>query len=346
MSNETVESTDVALKVENLKIRFGDESKGLAIDGVSFEVRRGKTLAIVGESGCGKSVTAYSILRLLQAPGKIVSGNIHLASESLGDIDIAEIEDGDERLFQLRGGVIGMIFQEPMTALSPVHRVGEQIAEALLLHQTIDEETAKSRVLSILRKVGMTHPESRYDQYPHELSGGLRQRIVIAMALITRPELVIADEPTTALDATVQMQILRLIKQMQEEIACSVLLITHDFGVVAQVADDVAVMYLGRIVESGPVEQIFDTPLHPYTKGLLKSLPINAVDGRMNAIPGSVPQLTDRDECCPFRSRCVHAKTGICDQATSSVLREVYRTHKVACIRAEELLQERTGNER
>lgn len=262
------------LEVEDLHTHFiTPEGTVPAVNGVSFNIARGRTLALVGESGSGKSVTSYSILRLIQPPGKIVSGRILLRSVRAGDIDLAKLDDRSPALFKVRGGLVSMIFQEPMTALSPVHTVGNQIAEAILLHQHVSTKEARLRSIEMLAKVGIPNPDHRFDQYPHELSGGMRQRVVIAMALVCRPELLIADEPTTALDVTIQAQVLGLIRGLQREIGCSVLLITHDFGVVAQVADDVAVMYRGKIVERGPVRTVLKNPQHPYTRALLDALP-------------------------------------------------------------------------
>ena len=231
------------------------------MEGVSFSLGRGRTLALVGESGSGKSVTAYSILRLIQPPGRITGGKILFRSARAGEIDLAALGEKSEALFKVRGGLISMIFQEPMTALSPVHSVGSQIAEAILLHQQVDKAEARRRTV----------------ESPHELSGGMRQRVVIAMALVCRPELLIADEPTTALDVTIQAQILGLIKTLQRSLGCSVLLITHDFGVVAQMADDVAVMHHGKIVEHGSVRSVLKNPQHAYTKALLDALPSRRV---------------------------------------------------------------------
>jgi oligopeptide/dipeptide ABC transporter ATP-binding protein len=234
-----------------------------------------------------------------------------------------------------------MIFQEPMTALSPVHTVGDQIAEAILLHQESTPAAARQRAIDMLRKVGVSAPERRVDQYPHEMSGGMRQRVVIAMALVCNPELLIADEPTTALDVTLQAQILGLIKSLQAEIGCSVLLITHDLGVVAQTADEVAVMYLGRIVESGPVRRILKSPAHPYTQGLLRSLPSLNSGGRLASIPGTVPSLSAIPRGCPFHPRCEHAAVGRCDAGAPPPLEEHGPGHRVACVRADELAVEK-----
>jgi len=262
------------LEVEDLRTHFyTEEGVVAAVDGVSFTVGRGRTLALVGESGSGKSVTSHSILRLIQPPGKIVGGKILLHSTRLGDIDLAQLDERSPMLYRVRGGAVSMIFQEPMTALSPVHTVGSQICEAILLHQPVKAAAARVIAIDMLDKVGLPDPSHRFQQYPHELSGGMRQRVVVAMALVCRPELLIADEPTTALDVTVQAQVLGLIRSLQREIGCSVLLITHDFGVVAQMADEVAVMNHGRLVEQGPVRSILKNPQHAYTRSLLDAVP-------------------------------------------------------------------------
>jgi peptide/nickel transport system ATP-binding protein len=262
------------LEVKNLRVSFFTRGAVVgAVQNVSFSIQRGRTLALVGESGSGKSVTAYSLLRLLQPPGRIMGGNIILRSQRAGEIDIAHLDEKSGLLFTVRGGLMSMIFQEPMTALSPVHTIGSQIDEAILVHQDVSSAAARRLTLEMLHKVGIANAGQRYTQYPHELSGGMRQRAVIAMALVCRPELLIADEPTTALDVTIQAQILGLIKTLQREIGCSVLLITHDFGVVAQMADDVAVMRHGEIIERGDVRAVLKTPQHAYTRALLDALP-------------------------------------------------------------------------
>ena len=262
------------LDVRNLRVSFftPDGVVG-AVQNVSFAIGRGRTLALVGESGSGKSVTAYSLLRLVQPPGRMIDGSIVLRSQRAGEIDIAHLDEKSGLLFRVRGGIVSMIFQEPMTALSPVHTIGSQIDEAILVHQDVSPAAARRQTLEMLHKVGIANAAQRYAQYPHELSGGMRQRAVIAMALVGRPELLIADEPTTALDVTIQAQILGLIKTLQREIGCSVLLITHDFGVVAQMADDVAVMRHGEIVERGTVRAVLKNPQHAYTRTLLDALP-------------------------------------------------------------------------
>jgi len=262
------------LEVENLEVSFFTPDGVVpAVQGVTFSIARGRTLALVGESGAGKSVTSYSILRLIQPPGRIVGGRMLLRSAREGDIDIAQLGEESAMLYKVRGGLVSMIFQEPMTALSPVHTVGSQIDEAILIHQQLTVRQARGLTIEMLKKVGIANAEQCYDQYPHELSGGMRQRVVIAMALVCKPELLIADEPTTALDVTIQAQILGLIKTLQRELGCSVLLITHDFGVVAQMADNVAVMYQGEIVERGDVRAVLKNPQHAYTRALLDALP-------------------------------------------------------------------------
>jgi len=273
------------LEVQNLRVSFStaDGEVG-AVQGISFAIERGRTLALVGESGSGKSVTALSLLRLIQPPGRIVSGRMLLRSRRAGDIDIAHLDEKSGLLFKVRGGLMSLIFQEPMTALSPVHTIGSQVDEAILLHQDVSRAAAKRQTLEMLHKVGISDPDTRYDQYPHQLSGGLRQRMVIAMALVCRPEVLIADEPTTAVDVTTQAQILGLIRSLQAEIGCSVLLITHDFGVVAQMADHVAVMHRGEIVERGTVRAVLKSPQHPCTRALLDALPSRRHAARMNAI--------------------------------------------------------------
>lgn len=271
---QTKSAEDAVLVVDNLRTEFAtDDGVVTAVNGVSFAVGRGRTLALVGESGSGKSVTGYSILRLIQPPGRIAGGRILLRSARMGEVDITALSERDPLLYKLRGGLVSMIFQEPMTALSPVHTVGAQICEAIMLHHDCNASSAREQAVAMLDKVGIPEPMRRFDNYPHELSGGMRQRVVIAMALVCRPELLIADEPTTALDVTIQAQVLGLIRSLQREIGCSVLMVTHDFGVVAQMADDVIVMKHGLIVERGPVRSVLKKPQHAYTRALLDALP-------------------------------------------------------------------------
>jgi len=262
------------LSVRNLRVTFRtQDSITYAVRGNSFDVPAGKTVAIVGESGSGKSVTSYSILRLIQKPGTIDSGEILFRSKTGEEVDIVKLHEKSEQLFQIRGGQIGMIFQEPMTALSPVHSIGNQVSEALRLHRNMDKREAWAAATEMLTMVGIPNPEERMKQFPFEFSGGMRQRVVIAMALVCRPELLIADEPTTALDVTVQAQVLKLIDDLRTELGTSVIFITHDLGVVAQVADEVVVMNQGLIVETAPVRTLYKNPVHPYTRRLLASMP-------------------------------------------------------------------------
>ncbi|MFZ4763410.1 MAG: ABC transporter ATP-binding protein [Roseimicrobium sp.] len=291
---------DSILEVNDLATAFDTDAGQLtAVDGVSFSVPRGKTLGIVGESGCGKSVTAFSITRLLPKPhGKILGGSIRFENRELTTLPLEEMR-------KLRGREISMIFQEPMTALNPVHTVGRQIAEAILLHEACAKKDVLERSVEILHKVRIPSPEIRLGEYPHQLSGGMRQRVMIAMALIHKPKLLIADEPTTALDVTVQAQILELISALQKEMGMSVILITHDLGVIAEVCDEVVVMYAGRVVERAPVYELFATPRHAYTRGLLQSIPRldSTPKTRLKAIGGSVPSIENLAPGCRFAER-------------------------------------------
>jgi len=266
-------NADNILSVSDLRVVFETlHGPTEAVRGVSFDIPRGKTVALVGESGSGKSVTSYSILRLIQKPGKIVNGKMMFRPANGLAVDLAQLNDRSEMLYKIRGGKISMIFQEPMTALSPVHTIGNQITEAILLHRNVGKRDADDLAADMLARVGITDVRRRLKQYPFEFSGGMRQRVVIAMALVCNPELLIADEPTTALDVTVQAQILRLIDDLRQQMRTSALFITHDLGVVAQVADEVAVMQRGRIVERAPVRELFAAPLHPYTQELLAAV--------------------------------------------------------------------------
>jgi len=288
------------LEVSNLRTAF-DTEKGqlVAVDGVSFSVESGKTLGVVGESGCGKSVTAMSIVQLLPQPaGSIIGGGIKFDGEELVGVS-------EDRLHKLRGNEISVIFQEPMTALNPVHRIGRQICEALLVHKDISKREALTRAVDLLEKVGIPAPEKRVMEYPHQLSGGMRQRVVIAIALACQPKLLIADEPTTALDVTVQAQILDLLEDLQEEFGMSTIMITHNLGVIAESCDDVIVMYAGRVVERASVTELFANPQHAYTKGLLKSIPRldNTPKSKLHTIPGQVASIYDFVDGCRFCQR-------------------------------------------
>ena len=303
------------LDVQDLRVSFGEGARARpALDGVSFSVRSGKTLAIVGESGCGKSLTALSIMRLLPTPpARLVAGRILFSPGNAPARDIAGLDQRSMR--RLRGKEIGMIFQEPMTALDPVYPVGDQIGEVLTEHEGLSRKEALARAVELLRLVGVPSPEERAKQYPHEFSGGMRQRVVIAIALACRPALIIADEPTTALDVTVQAQVLRLMKDIQAQFGSAILFITHDMGVVGQMADDVIVMYLGRVVEEGPAQTVLSRPAHPYTQGLIASIPTLDMprDRVLQPISGVVPQIGSITAGCRFRTRCPHAME-ICRQ--------------------------------
>jgi oligopeptide/dipeptide ABC transporter ATP-binding protein len=297
-SDPSTSPRDRLLTVANLTTVF-DTAKGAvsAVDDVSFEIRAGETLGLVGESGSGKSVTALSIMRLVQPPGRIAGGRILFKGRDLLTLD-------ERTMRTVRGAEIALIFQEPMTALNPVFRVGHQIAETLLVHGRATRREAKAKAIELLRAVRIPNPESRITDYPHQLSGGMRQRVLIAMALACQPSLVIADEPTTALDVTIQAEILDLLREMKAALNLSLLLITHDLGVIAETADRVAVMYAGRIVETGPVREIFRNPGHPYTRGLLASMPGGRPGQRLRAIEGAVPLLDALPPGCAFNPRC------------------------------------------
>lgn len=320
------------LSVNNLVTEFDtDEGRVRAVDDVSFSAEAGKTLGIVGESGCGKSVTALSIMRLLPQPmGQIVSGSVELAGTELTQLPIPDME-------KIRGGRIGMVFQEPMTALNPVHTVGRQLTEILLIHKNISADEAIREGVRILDRVGIPSPDVRMNEYPHQLSGGMRQRVVIAIALACKPELLIADEPTTALDVTIQAQILELIKELQREMGMSVVMITHDLGVIAETCDDVVVMYAGKVAETGSVFDIFDRPAHPYTRGLLASIPTLETPPKstLNVIEGMVPGLADLPAGCRFENRCPDRVDACLTQAPS--LDRIDANHQVSCLRWQEI---------
>ena len=325
---------DKVLTINNLKTHFFlDEGTVRAVDGVTMDIPRGKTVGIVGESGCGKSVTAFSALRLVSSPGRIVAGEIVLHRPDR-EIYLTDLDEEGEDIRAIRGHEIAMIFQEPMTSLSPVHTVGFQIVEAIRLHLNLRGEEARSIAVNMLDRVGIPDAERRFAQYPHEMSGGMRQRVMIAMALSCRPALLIADEPTTALDVTIQAQILDLMRDLQDEFQMSIMLITHDLGVVAEMSDEVAVMYMGRIVEHAATEEIFENPKHPYTQALMQSIPgmIRARKTRLQTIRGSVPDPYTQLQGCPFHPRCESAQDGVCNTGDRPELLSVGDGHGAACV--------------
>lgn len=317
---------DKVLEVKGLKTYFYTEDGiARAVDGVDFSVGKGRTLGIVGESGCGKSVTSLSIMRLVAEPeGKITGGEILFEGEDI-------IKRSEKDMMKIRGNEISMIFQEPMTSLNPVLTIGEQINEVLRLHQHLSKKEATQKSIEMLKLVGMPLPEKRVNEYPHQLSGGMRQRVMIAMALACNPKLLIADEPTTALDVTIQAQILELMKELKEKLGTAIILITHDLGVVAEVADDIMIMYAGKVVEYGDVNSVFSNPEHPYTQGLLGSIPdINKEVEKLDTIEGLVPSLYDMPKGCRFNPRCKYASEKCRDKQPA--LTDL-QGHKVRCFR-------------
>ncbi len=313
------------LKINNLEICFDtDNGTAKVVDGIDLELMKGTTLGLVGESGCGKSVTCLSILRLIQSPpGRISGGKIIYKGRDLLELSENEME-------RIRGNEISMVFQEPMTSLNPVFTIGNQIKEAIMLHQKKGSAEARGLTIRILEKVGIPSPEVRINDYPHQMSGGMKQRVMIAMALSCNPEILIADEPTTALDVTIQAQILELMQSLQDEFGMSILMVTHDLGLVASMASHVAIMYASRVVEYGPVLEIFDNPRHPYTLGLFTSIPvIGRRSDSLYVIPGDVPDPLAFPEGCKFRPRCIFAKA-IC-RKHEPLLKEMNRAHKTAC---------------
>jgi oligopeptide/dipeptide ABC transporter ATP-binding protein len=316
------------LEVKGLKTYFYTEDGIVrAVDGVSFEVYPGEVLGLVGESGCGKSVTSLSIMRLISKPGRVDEGEILLDGENLLDLS-------EDEMMKVRGNRISMIFQQPQTALNPVFKVGDQLSEVLSVHQDLGKEAGRKRAVALLKMVGVPDPERRVDAYPHELSGGMAQRVMIAMALACVPELLIADEPTTALDVTIQAQILDLMRDLRRDMGTSVILITHDLGVVAEMAERVAVMYAGEIVEQTDVNSLFDEPLHPYTQGLIGSIPVlGEIKDKLAVIPGSVPNLINLPPGCRFAPRCQARLKYACDicAEVKPELEEVKPGHFVRC---------------
>jgi peptide/nickel transport system ATP-binding protein len=309
---------DCVLELEDLQVHFYTQLGIVrAVNGVSFRIPRGKVLGVVGESGCGKSITALSILQLVPPPGKIVAGRVFFREKGkAAPVNLLDYDRHSPQMRSIRGGKISMIFQEPMTSLNPCYTIGDQIMEAILLHQTPHHGEAKALAIQILRRVGMPNPERVFSMYPHQLSGGMRQRAMIAMALSCTPELLIADEPTTALDVTTEAQILDLMRELQQEYGMSIMYVTHNLGVVAQMCDEVAVMYLGRIVERATVEELFHDPKHPYTLALLRSIPRLGAQRKVHlqVISGNVPDPYTVVPGCPFHPRCPSAIPGVCDR--------------------------------
>ena len=327
MENATI------LRVKDLRTHFKlDEGILKAVDGVDFEIQRKKTMGMIGESGCGKSVTAFSIMRTVLPPGKVVGGTIEYQMNDGRIVNLTRLDPFGREIRSIRGKEIAMIFQEPITSLSPVHTVGDQITEMILLHRTKDRKEAREIALDMLAKVGLPNPAQRFLEYPHQLSGGMCQRVMIAQALSCKPSLLIADEPTTALDVTVQAQILDLIQGLQEEFGMSVLYITHDLGVIAEIADTVAVMYLGRIVEFADTRRIFKNPLHPYTQRLMKAIPsiTQPAGSYLENIKGNVPVPLNPPEECGFYSRCLIARDGLCNKGIPPLV-EIEPGHQVRC---------------
>ena len=325
-----MESNNNVLEIRGLNSYFFTE-KGVvpAVDGLDLDIPKGKIIGLVGESGCGKSMTAKSIMGLLKYPGRVAGGSIWFEDQDLTRLS-------DKELRKICGNDISMIFQEPMTSLNPVLKVGRQVRETLLVHNpTMSKAEAKQRVVEMFQRVGIPEAEKRYDCYPHELSGGLRQRVMIAMAMVCKPKLLIADEPTTALDVTIEAQILRLMKELRDETGMSVLIITHNMGVVAEICDYVYVMYAGKIMEQAETFELFDHTMHPYTKGLLDSIPrIGQNAERLHTIPGVVPNLLHLSQGCPFSNRCEYA-TDQC-RTEKAQLHPVAPDHQVRCFRCEE----------
>ncbi len=325
---------EVLLEVRDLKTHFfTDEGVVKAVDGLNLSLKRGQTLCVVGESGCGKSVAARSILRIVPPPGKIAAGQIRFRQRNGDRLDLARMNPRGRAIRKIRGGEISMIFQEPMSSLSPVHSIGSQITEAILLHLPLSKRDARKRAISLLDMVGIPRASEQIDAYSFELSGGMRQRAMIAIALACEPQLLIADEPTTALDVTTQANILDLIRDLQAESGMSVLFITHDLGVVAEIADEVVVMYLGRDVESGAVDGIFHAPKHPYTRALLQSIPRydSGRAKRLYSIKGSVPHPFDRPRGCPFHPRCDEVLPEQCNRIDPP-RRIVSQNHSARCL--------------
>jgi peptide/nickel transport system ATP-binding protein len=333
-------NSDILLQIKGLEVSFRTFESGVVpvIYGVDLAIHRGETVALVGESGSGKSVTAMSVMRLLEEPPAVLTGEI-LYRGNGQDVDILKLPPNSKAMRGLRGNDIAMIFQEPMRALSPVFTVGHQVAEAVRLHRNVTKAEARKISIEMLDKVGIPDPPRRFHEYPHELSGGQRQRVMIAMALVCRPQLLIADEPTTALDVTIQAQILELLGDLQKEFNLAILLITHDLGIVAQTCSRVNVMYMGRIIESADTNPLFAQSKHPYTKGLLQSVPVPGEGHRQKlfAIKGTVPEPGEMPSGCAFGPRCELFRLGMCDRAGTVPTTSVAENHWSRCYRTEEL---------
>ena len=321
------------LEINNLNVAFQlDEGLLKAVRGVDLSIKKNSILGLIGESGCGKSMTAFSILRIIQDPGRITEGEILFQKEDGSSVDIAALPADSKELRNIRGNGISMIFQEPMTSFSPVHTIGNQIIESVMLHSDKDKKSAREVAVNVLEKVGMPNPEKSIDFYPHQLSGGLRQRAMIAMALSCDPLLLIADEPTTALDVTIQAQILEVMKRLQTEFGMAILYITHNLGVISEISDEVAVMYLGMVVEQASVNKIFRKPLHPYTEKLMEAIPKIGKKSKeqLVAIDGVVPIPLNLPAQCGFYPRCSKAIEGICDKSVPELM-EIEEGHFVRC---------------
>lgn len=328
---------NLLLEIKNLRVSFPlDEGTVRAVEGVDLTMRRGEVLGVVGESGCGKSITAHSVLRIIPPPGRIDSGQILFHTPGTngdGIVDLAQLNPTGSEIRSIRGKDIAMIFQEPMSSFSPVHTIGSQIMEAIELHQSVTHEQARQQTIDLLRLVGISSAAERVDNFPHQFSGGMRQRAMIAMALSCNPALLIADEPTTALDVTIQAQILELMRGLQKRLGMAVMFITHNLGVIAQIADSVAIMYLGQVVEYGPVREILRNPKHPYTVDLLRAVPrLGKTAGqRLVAIEGSIPSPFERPSGCPFHTRCSRMMPGKCEIHLPAVT-HLDDQHTVRCL--------------
>ena len=338
MENIKEKTDDNLLEVKNLKISFKtDEGIITAVDGVNFTVKHGETLGIVGESGSGKSVSTWSIMRLLPKNSIIdKKSSIRFRKKDGKVVDITKLKARSKELRKIRGGEVALIFQEPMSSFSPVYTIGNQISEAVLQHRDVSKDEAQEIAIDMLDRVGIANPRQRFKQYPFELSGGMRQRAMIAVALSMNPALLIADEPTTSLDVTIQAQILELMNELQEELGMAIIFITHNLGVIAQVADKIEVMYLGKILERGTTKDIIQNPQHPYTQALLKAIPrLDHIGERLNAISGDIPSPLSRPTGCPFYTRCEKVIPGICDVKMPNPTK-LSDTHTVYCFLYEE----------